>query len=151
MWHHWLAGVLNLEKTNMGSSNINNGQPELHAGHQLMKVLIIDDELDICYLLSGILNRKKLTTSYVNTLGDARTALDADIPDLVFLDNHLPDGYGLDFISHIKLTYPDTKIIMITAHDSAEERNRAYREGVDLFLSKPFSRELIYETLDRVS
>ena len=135
----------------MGSSNINSGQPELHAGHQLMKVLIIDDELDICYLLSGILNRKKLTTSYVNTLGDARTALDADMPDLVFLDNHLPDGYGLDFISHIKLTYPDTKIIMITAHDSAEERNRAYREGVDLFLSKPFSRELIYETLDRVS
>lgn len=119
--------------------------------HELMKVLIIDDELDICYLLSGILNKKKLRTSYVNTLGDAEMALQSIIPDLIFLDNHLPDGYGLDFISHIKRTLPSTKIIMITAHDSAEERNRAFKEGVDLFLSKPFSRELIYETLERVS
>lgn len=116
-----------------------------------MKVLIIDDELDVCYLLSGILTRKKLNTSYVNTLGDAEVAMRNDVPDLIFLDNHLPDGYGLDFISYIKKKLPLTKIIMITAHDSAEERNRAYREGVDLFLSKPFSRELIYETLEKVS
>ena len=115
-----------------------------------MKVLIIDDELDVCYLLSGILTKKKLKTSYVNTLGDAEKAFSNEVPDLIFLDNHLPDGYGLDFISYIKKNLPNTKIIMITAHDSAEERNRAYREGVDLFLSKPFSRELIYETLDRI-
>lgn len=116
-----------------------------------MKVLIIDDELDVCYLLSGILNRKKLNTSYVNTLGDAEVAMRNDVPDLIFLDNHLPDGYGLDFISFIKNKLPHTKIIMITAHDSAEERNRAYREGVDLFLSKPFSRGLIYETLENLA
>lgn len=116
-----------------------------------MKVLIIDDELDVCYLLSGILTKKKLDTSYVNSLGEAQIALSNDVPDVIFLDNHLPDGYGLDFISYIKNKLPHTKIIMITAHDSAEERNRAYREGVDLFLSKPFSRELIYETLEKVS
>ncbi|MEO6914669.1 MAG: response regulator [Chitinophagaceae bacterium] len=116
-----------------------------------MKALIIDDELDVCYLLSGILRKKELNTSYVNTLGEAEIALRTDVPDLIFLDNHLPDGYGLDFISYIKNNLPQAKIIMITAHDSAEERNRAYREGADLFLSKPFSRELIYETLEKVS
>ena len=115
-----------------------------------LKVLIIDDELDICYLLSGILRQKKLRTSYVNSLSEAEVALKNDPPSLLFLDNHLPDGFGLDFIQHIKNNYPSIKIVMITAHDSAAERNRAYREGVDVFISKPFTRELINSTVDRI-
>lgn len=117
---------------------------------KLLKVLIIDDEPDICYLLSGLLKQKKLRTSYVNTLTEAEAALGNDPPALLFLDNHLPDGIGLDFIRHIKHNYPAVKIIMITAHDSAEERNRAYAEGVDYFLSKPFTRELVYSILDKI-
>ena len=117
---------------------------------KLLKVLIIDDELDICYLLSGILRQKKLRTSYVNTLSEAEEALKTDPPALLFLDNHLPDGFGLDFIHHIKHNYPLTKIIMITAHDSAAERNRAYTEGVDFFISKPFTREVINSTIDQL-
>src|SRR4051812_45180128 len=83
---------------------------------KLLKVLIIDDEIDICYLLSGILKQKKLKTSYVNSLSAAEVALRNDPPSLIFLDNHLPDGFGLDFIGYIKDNYPRTKIIMITAH-----------------------------------
>ncbi len=115
-----------------------------------LKVLIIDDELDICYLLSGILRQKKLRTSYVNTLLEAEVALKSDPPGLLFLDNHLPDGFGLDFISYIKNNYPSIKIIMITAHDSAAEKNRAYTEGVDFFISKPFTRDLINSTIDQI-
>ena len=115
-----------------------------------LKVLIIDDELDICYLLSGILRQKKLRTAYVNNLSDAIIALRNDLPSLLFLDNHLPDGFGLDFIHHIKTNYPSIKIIMITAHDSAAERNRAFKEGVNFFLSKPFTRDLIYSTIDQL-
>lgn len=115
------------------------------------KVLIIDDELDICYLLSGLLKHRKFRTSYVNTLTDAEMALKIDQPALIFLDNHLPDGIGLDFIRHIKHNYPAIKIIMITAHDSAAERNRAYAEGIDFFLNKPFTRELIYAALDNIA
>ena len=117
---------------------------------EILKVLIIDDELDICYLLSGILRQKKLRTSYVNTLSDATLALKNDPPSLLFLDNHLPDGFGLDFIEHIKTNYPATKIIMITAHDSAADRKKAFKEGVDYFISKPFTKELIYSTLDKI-
>ncbi|MEO6646859.1 MAG: response regulator [Chitinophagaceae bacterium] len=117
---------------------------------KILKVLIIDDELDICYLLSGILRQKELKTSYVNTLSDAEVALKNDPPGLLFLDNHLPDGFGLDFIQHVKTNYPTTKIIMITAHDSAAERKKAFMEGVDFFISKPFTRELIYNTLEKI-
>ena len=117
---------------------------------KILKVLIIDDELDICYLLSGILRQKKLRTSYVNTLSDAEVALKNDPPGLLFLDNHLPDGFGLDFIHYIKTNYPATKIIMITAHDSAAEQKKAFMEGVDFFISKPFTRELINSTIDKI-
>jgi len=117
---------------------------------KILKVLIIDDEIDICYLLSGILKQKKLRTSYVNSLSDAQVALKNDPPSLIFLDNHLPDGFGLDFIQYVKNNYPSTKIIMITAHDSAAERNRAFTEGADIFISKPFTRETINSTVDKL-
>ena len=118
---------------------------------RILRVLIVDDELDICYLLGGILKQKKLKTSYVNTLSDAEVALKNEPPEILFLDNHLPDGFGLDFISYVKAHAPATKIIMITAHDSAAERNRAYAEGVDFFISKPFNREIIYSTIDKLA
>lgn len=116
-----------------------------------LKVLIVDDELDICYLLGGILKQKKLKTSYVNTLSDAEIAIKNDPPEILFLDNHLPDGFGLDFIRYVKINAPSTKIIMITAHDSAAERNKAYSEGVDFFISKPFNRDTIYSTIEQIA
>ena len=117
---------------------------------KLIKVLIVDDELDICYLLSGILKQKKLRTNYVNTLSDAEVALRNDPPSLLFLDNYLPDGLGLDFIEFVKKNYKETRIVMITAHDGEEERKKAYSYGVDFFIAKPFTRELINNLVDRL-
>lgn len=116
----------------------------------ICNVLIVDDELDICYLLSGMLKQRNFRTGFVNSLSDAVVALQTDIPNLLFLDNHLPDGFGLDFIPYVKKNYPDTKVIMITAHDSAAERNTAYRGGVDLFIAKPLNRKLINDAVDQL-
>lgn len=126
-------------------------EPYEYDKTRVLRVLIVDDELDICYLLGGILKQKKLKTSYVNTLTDAAIAITNDPPEILFLDNHLPDGFGLDFIRYVKTNAPSTKIIMITAHDSAAERNKAYSEGVDFFISKPFNRDIIYSTIDKIA
>jgi len=114
------------------------------------KVLIVDDELDICYLLSGMLKQRNFRTGFVNSLSDAVIALQTDTPTLLFLDNHLPDGFGLDFIPYVKKNYPEIKVVMITAHDSAAERKVAYNGGVDLFVAKPLSRRLIDEAIDKL-
>jgi two-component system OmpR family response regulator len=116
----------------------------------ISKILIVDDELDICYLLSGMLKQRNFRTGFVNSLSDAVVALETDTPSLVFLDNHLPDGFGLDFIPYVKKNYPEVKVIMITAHDSAAERNTAYKGGVDLFIAKPLSRKLINDAIDKL-
>ena len=112
------------------------------------KVLIVDDEVDICNLLSWILKQKKLVTSSVNTLSDAEKALKKETPAIMFLDNYLPDGFGVEFISHVKENYPTVKVIMITAHDSYSEKQNALKKGADFFISKPFTKALINETID---
>jgi two-component system OmpR family response regulator len=114
------------------------------------KVLIVDDELDICYLLSGMLKQRNFRTGFVNSLSDAVVALKNDTPSLLFLDNHLPDGFGLDFIPYVKQNYPEMKVVMITAHDGAAERKIAYNGGADLFVAKPLSRKLIDEAIDKL-
>ncbi len=116
-----------------------------------MKALIIDDELDICYLLSGILKQQHFSTRYVTSLSDAEAALKNDPPSVIFLDNHLPDGLGIDFIQFIKSRYPLSKIIMITAHDSPAEHKRAYEEGVDIFIPKPFTKEKIHSAISQLT
>jgi two-component system OmpR family response regulator len=114
------------------------------------KVLIVDDELDICYLLSGILKQRNFRTGFVNSLSDAVGALRTECPSLLVLDNHLPDGFGLDFIPYVKENFPGVKVIMITAHDGALERKQAYDGGVDLFIAKPLNRKMINDAIDKL-
>jgi two-component system OmpR family response regulator len=109
--------------------------------------LIVDDEIDIWFLLSGILRKHHLKTYFVNTLAAATQRLQQDIPAVLFLDNRLPDGYGLHFIRFVKKNYPTIKIILITGYASAEDRKQAFNDGADLFISKPFSRQTIDEAL----
>lgn len=114
------------------------------------KVLIVDDELDICYLLSGMLKQRNFRTDFVNSLSDAVVALQTDKPAILVLDNHLPDGFGIDFIPYVKKNYPEIKVIMITAHDGALDRKQAYDGGVDLFVAKPLNRKLINDAIDKL-
>jgi len=116
-----------------------------------LKILIIDDEPDICFLLKNILQRRELETQYVNRLEEAKQALMDMKISLVFLDNHLPDGLGIDFLNYLKTHYPAIKIIMITAHDTPEDRNKAMQRGVDMFLSKPFTRDTINFAVDKIN
>ena len=113
-----------------------------------LEVLIIDDEKDICYLLGSLLWGKKLDTAYVNSIKEAEKVLEITHPNVIFLDNYLPDGLGINFIRKIKQQYPDTKVVMITAHDNPADRAKAIYEGADYFMSKPFSREAVTKTVE---
>lgn len=121
-----------------------------YLNDNILKALIIDDEADICYLLSRLLKKKNLDTVFVNSLSDANKALKADHPEIVFLDNHLPDGLGINYIPYIKEHYPTAKIIMITAHDSLDDRAKAFKNGADFFIGKPFTNDIINKAVEAV-
>jgi DNA-binding NtrC family response regulator len=112
------------------------------------RALIVDDETDICYLLSNILKQRNIQTAFAGSLAEADRMLQS--PDFfyyVFLDNHLPDGLGINQIKRWKEKFPSIHVIMITAHDSYEERKKASRDGADYFISKPFSKEVILNSI----
>lgn len=115
---------------------------------QIKNILIIEDEGDICFLLNVILKDKQVDIEHVNTLSQAKVFLSEKQPALVFLDNSLPDGRGTDFIEYIKINHPDAKVILITAYNSATEKERAIKNGADLFLEKPFTKEQVYDAVN---
>jgi DNA-binding response OmpR family regulator len=120
------------------------------AIQEKLKVLIVDDEIDVCYLLSSILKYKNLQASYVNSIGEAIRVLKEDHHSIIFLDNHLPDGFGINFIDEIRKLNPSVKIVMITAHDTNNDRSRAYERGVDQFIGKPFTRQTIVGAIENL-
>lgn len=112
------------------------------------KILIVDDEGDICYLLSKLFKQRNLEYDQVNTLAQAETILKEELPDIIFLDHNLPDGFGINKIEEIKQLYPEVKIVVISAHDSASTKNKALKKGADFFISKPFTSEQVHQCID---
>jgi DNA-binding response OmpR family regulator len=110
--------------------------------------IIIDDDVDICFLLTLVLKNKNIQSVFVNSLTEAKNIFSKYNPSVIFLDNHLPDGVGIDFIPFIKKMYPETKVLMITAHNSETNKKRAVESGAEYFIGKPFNMEEISNVLD---
>ena len=112
------------------------------------KMLVVEDQGEMCLILDLILSERKFESDYVNNLLDADEYLRNNKPSLIFLDNQLPDGYGVDFISYVKKKYPKIKIIMMTGFGTA--RDVALENGADFFLEKPFSLDNVNQAIDQV-
>jgi len=113
------------------------------------KLLIIEDEGEMCLLINLLLDGKEMEIEHVQTISDAVEYFQQQPPAIVLLDNRLPDGFGLDFISYIREKYPATKIIMISGMDAAA-RDVALANGADLFLEKPFNRTTLYKAIEQL-
>jgi DNA-binding NtrC family response regulator len=86
---------------------------------------------------------------HVKSLAAAQTYLEGSQPDVVLLDNKLPDGFGVDFLSFIKKNYPSIKVVMISGYDASASDVALYN-GADVFLEKPFTRDQLYESINNL-
>lgn len=111
------------------------------------KVLIIEDEGEMCLVLNLLLNQDDMDLDHVKNLMAADEYLKNEQPNVVILDNKLPDGFGVDFISFLKKNYPSIKIIMISGFDSAVKDVALYN-GADCFLEKPFTKNQICQSIN---
>ena len=110
------------------------------------KVLIIEDEGDMCLLLNILLNGKEMELDHVKNLAKAEEYLQQEQPSVILLDNKLPDGFGVDFIPFLKKNYPSVKIIMISGFDGAA-KDVAIENGADIYLEKPFTKDQLYQAI----
>jgi DNA-binding response OmpR family regulator len=110
------------------------------------KILLVEDEPDMCLLLNIMLTGDDMEVDHVNTLSAARDYFNSGAPSVLILDNRLPDGLGIDFISDIRKDFPETKIIMISGADAAA-KDLALENGANEFLTKPFTKNQLYTTV----
>ncbi|OMP79105.1 MULTISPECIES: response regulator [unclassified Chitinophaga] len=110
------------------------------------KILIIDDEGDLCMLLNILLEGNGTKVEHVQSIAKAEEYLLQEKPSLILLDNRLPDGFGIDFLSVVKKEHPTVKVIMISGVDAAAQ-DVALENGADAFLKKPFAKTQLHQTV----
>jgi DNA-binding response OmpR family regulator len=109
----------------------------------LYKILIVEDEPDIVRLIKNRLESEKYD---VTIALDGKEALDYIVSnhyDLVTLDIMLPHVDGLTLCENLRKRHKDSLILIISALDTVEQKEKAYRLGADDYISKPFSPKLV--------
>lgn len=112
-------------------------------------IIIVDDEKDICVLLSSMLKTMGYSTDNAYSLAEARLLLSNKKPELLFLDINLNDGNGLEEVAEIRRN-GNFPIIMMSAFDTPEIRRKAQESGVRFFLSKPFTRRDVNKIIESI-
>jgi len=105
------------------------------------RVLVVDDEPDICELLELTLVKMGLAVDTAGTVSDAREMLKGTRFDLCLTDMRLPDGDGLELVRHIAGLSQDVPVAVITAYGSAENAVAALKAGAFDYVAKPIGLE----------
>ncbi|MGA2709141.1 MAG: sigma-54 dependent transcriptional regulator [Steroidobacteraceae bacterium] len=100
-------------------------------------VLIVDDEPDLCELLTITLQRMNLSPRSADGVGVAQRLLKTEHFDLCLTDMQLPDGNGLELVEWMQQYTPNVPVAVITAHGNMETAVRALKLGAYDFVSKP--------------
>ena len=115
------------------------------------RILIVDDEKDILALLDRIISEE--TDHELLTESSPFRALELfkERPfDLVITDLKMPKMDGIRLLEEIKKISPDVPVILLTAYATIETAVEAIRKGAYDYLTKPFRRERILLTIDKV-
>jgi DNA-binding response OmpR family regulator len=113
-----------------------------------MKVLVVEDDLQLGDLLERVFREEGHETLASTSLADAERALAAASFDLVVLDRMLPDGDGLELCAKLHARQPPVAVLMLTARGEVPDRVLGLRVGADDYVTKPFDVE---ELLARVA
>lgn len=114
----------------------------------MKNALIIDDEEDLCRLLSVQLKSLGVTNEFVNTIQDAKVKFRNNHYEIIFLDLNLKDGSGFDMLNFMNDFPKRQKVIVISAYDT--ERKKVLESGADYFLPKPFTKKKVAQLIDSI-
>lgn len=112
------------------------------------KVLVVDDEIDICVLLSKHLQKHGAKADYALNISDAVLMANESKYSLYIIDLNLAGRSGYELVGMLKEMKRKTKVIMISAHDS--EAENAIHHGADYFVAKPLSKKSINKALEYI-
>jgi two-component system OmpR family response regulator len=112
-----------------------------------LRVLVVDDEVNIAELLSLALRYEGWEIDVAHTGSKAVTLAKELRPDAIVLDMMLPDFNGMEVLRRVRYQLPDVPILFLTARDSVEDRVAGLTAGGDDYVTKPFSLEEVVARL----
>ncbi|RMH15468.1 MAG: sigma-54-dependent Fis family transcriptional regulator [Gammaproteobacteria bacterium] len=101
------------------------------------RILVVDDEPDICELLQLTLERMHLESDAAGSLQEARDYLGQNAYHLCLSDMRLPDGEGIELVRYLQKNYPMIPVAVITAHGNMDMAIETLKAGAFDFLTKP--------------
>jgi two-component system cell cycle response regulator DivK len=112
-----------------------------------MKLLIVEDNADIRYLLSQIFETEGYTLLYAENGQRGLEIARAELPNVILMDMSLPVLTGWEAVYQLRqeVAFQHTPIIAMTAHASQSDQDRAIQSGCTAYISKPFDMEHILE------
>lgn len=111
-------------------------------------ILVVDDDMFVRHVIRQTLR----DVAVIIEAEDGQSAMDIykeNIPDLVFLDIHLPHRSGLEILADIMAFDADAYVVMLSADSSVDNVSKTRDQGIQGFLTKPFSRERIISHLHK--
>lgn len=109
-----------------------------------LKVLIIDDEADFCMIMKGYFIKRGYDAHFAYNLQTGLLLIEHEKPDLLFLDNNLPDGHGWKYVDKIVEKNPHMKLYLVSAHQS---KSSFVTENENIVVwEKPISMQLLNQT-----
>lgn len=115
------------------------------------KILIIDDEKKITWLLGDILKDKGYEVETADTAKQGMRVAREQRPDLVFLDLRLPDRTGINLLKPLRRLPSYPLICVISAYGNEEVRRTARYNGTFRFIDKPFTAQKILRVIKSVT
>ena len=102
------------------------------------KILIVDDDVKLCQMLTLRMQRKGYDAFGVYTLTEGLNKANVDPFDVIFLDVEMPDGDGLEFLAKFKKTPSSPEVIIITGQGDPDGAEKAIKNGAWGYIEKPY-------------
>lgn len=103
-----------------------------------MKVLIVEDEYNLADVIKERLEKEKLTVDIVEDVEEWYYYASTNTYDLIILDVMLPNMSGFQILNKLRTDNINSKIIMLTARSTIEDKLNGLENGADDYLTKPF-------------
>jgi len=103
------------------------------------KILIVDDEVDFCEIMKNYFTKKGYDVLLAGSLQDGMIILKKIKPDILFLDNNLPDGQGWEAVDEIVEIVPQIRAYLISAHKNQFSFKNSQNRNNIMVWEKPIS------------
>jgi DNA-binding NtrC family response regulator len=110
-------------------------------------ILVVDDSVATLEVLQRNLSGKGYRVFTSSNTPEAMSLLENTSVDLVITDLKMPGPSGLDLVRHVRKTYSDMEVMMITGYATVEGAVEAVKSGAEEYLSKPFTDEELFEAV----